>query len=197
MAKKEKNKVKYGLENVYFAMVKNESASAVEYDTPIHIPGAVSLSLTPRGDAVEFYADNRAYFEQFANDGYEGDLVVALLPDEFLEKALGERNDGGLMVEDASVTQKPFALLFEFMGDKSQTRHVLFYCTANRPNISSQTKAKSLEVLTETLNIKISQRPDTKLVRARTTPETDDAAYNGWFSEVPNPTAAAPTEPEA
>lgn len=63
------NKIKYGIKNAYYA-VKTQSG----YDTPVAIPGAVSISLDPQGELYKFYADNIEYFRAAVNNGYEGDL---------------------------------------------------------------------------------------------------------------------------
>ena len=51
------NKVKFNLWNVYYAPLLTNTASKIEYGTPIAIPGAVSLSLDPTGENTPFYAD--------------------------------------------------------------------------------------------------------------------------------------------
>lgn len=50
-------KVKYGLRNLYYAMQK-ETPSGIDYETPVRFPGGVSLSISPDGETVEFYADD-------------------------------------------------------------------------------------------------------------------------------------------
>ena len=47
------------------------------YDTPVRIPGGVSLSVNPSGEPENFYADNRVYYVINNNSGYEGDLELA------------------------------------------------------------------------------------------------------------------------
>ena len=42
------NKVKYGLKNVHYAVI-TENNGETTYDTPKPIPGAVNLTLSPRG----------------------------------------------------------------------------------------------------------------------------------------------------
>ena len=52
------NKVKFDLRNVHYApLTYNESKKTWEFQTPIPFPGAVSLSITARGELTPFYAD--------------------------------------------------------------------------------------------------------------------------------------------
>lgn len=88
-----------------------------------------------------------------------------------------------VLVEDASVATEKFALLFEFDGDVNKIRHVLYNCTATRPNIESATKEDEIEVKTETLTITASPLQD-GLVKARTTDTTTSTAYNAWYDGV-------------
>ena len=63
------------------------------YDTPIPVPGAVNLSLSAEGDSTDFYADNVKYFNSTANNGYSGDLEIAMIPDSIRTEILGETVD--------------------------------------------------------------------------------------------------------
>ena len=58
------------------------------YDAPIKMPGAVSLSLEQQGELSPFYADGIKYYVAASNGGYQGDLEMALITDEFREKIL-------------------------------------------------------------------------------------------------------------
>ena len=76
------NKVKYNLKNVHAAKLTTEVVEGVttySYATPRAIPGAVSLSLDAEGDSSPFYADGIVYFRTYANNGYSGDLEIALI----------------------------------------------------------------------------------------------------------------------
>src|SRR5690606_37215566 len=137
------NKVMFGLKNVHYATFTYDSTTnTITYDTPVAIPGAVELSLEPRGDMVEFYADDILYYSAGNNQGYEGTLSIALIPEQFAIDCLGEEKDDDdkVLTENVTAKGKPFALLFEFDGDVKATRHVLYNCTANRPAVGSSTK---------------------------------------------------------
>ena len=69
------DKVKFGVRKVHYAL-KTTSG----YSTPVSMPGAVSLSLSPAGDLTPFYADDIRYFVTMANNGYDVELEVAYVP---------------------------------------------------------------------------------------------------------------------
>ena len=120
------NKVKYGLKNTHYAPI-TEVDTVVSYGTPKSWPGAVNLALNAAGENVTFYADDQAYFEENTNNGYDGDLEMALIPDEFRVDVLGDEIDAnGALIENTNAKPKKFALMFEFNGDAKKTRHVLY-----------------------------------------------------------------------
>lgn len=175
------NKIKYGLKNVYYAAVTDSG-----YATPVAIPGAVSLSLDAQGDINKFYADNTVYFQTVSNNGYDGTLEMALIPDSFREAVLGEVTDqNGLLIESVDSVNTPFALLFQFEGDDKARRHVLYNCTATRPSLASATTEDSREPQTETLNISAVANED-GYVKASV--DAGESKYSTWFSQVVLPT---------
>ena len=134
------NKVKYNLKNVHAAKLTETVSKGVTtytYATPQALPGAVSISLDAEGDSSPFYADGIVYFRSTANNGYSGDLEIALIPEWFRTEILKETLDShGVLVERSDITETAkFALLFEFDGDVRCIRHVLYNCSASRPSI--------------------------------------------------------------
>jgi len=177
------NKIKYGLKNVHYAVITEGEDGSITYGTPVKIPGAVSMNLSARGDRTEFYADDQLYYTESTNDGYEGDLEFALIPDDFKKDVLGYKEDAnGVLFEDANATPKNFALLFEFSGDKNAVRHILYNVNASRPNIESSTKTNTKEPATETMSIVASPAPDTGMVKAKVEP--GQAQYETWYQQV-------------
>ena len=179
------NKVMFGLKNVHYATF-TETGGEITYDTPIPIPGAVELSLEPRGDMVEFYADDVLYYSAGNNQGYEGTLSIALIPEQFAIDCLGEEKDedDNVLTENVTAKGKPFALLFEFDGDVKATRHVLYNCTANRPTVGSGTKTDTVEPQPNELTFIASARPTDGAIKTKTTEDTPSAIYDNWYSAV-------------
>ena len=178
------NKVKYGLKNVYYSVITLTN-NVPSYATPVHIPGAVNLSLSPVGEKVKFAADDMEdYFAENVNNGYDGSLEMALVPDSFRTAVLGDTIDGhGAIIENANATVKRFALMFEFDGDAKKTRHVLYNVLANRPNIEGTTRSNTKEPKSETLEIEARPAVDTSNVKAKVE-QSSDASYTGFFTTV-------------
>lgn len=182
------NKIKYGIKNVYYAVATPGTGGALTYATPVALPGAVSLSMDAQGDTNTFYADNVAYFTSTANNGYQGDLELALIPDAFRTDVLGEVLDTkGFYVEKSGTATVEFALLFQFEGDVNATRHCLYRCTASRAAVSGSTKEESIEPQTETVTITAMPRINDEVVKSRCPADATD--YATWFSAVVEPTA--------
>ena len=187
-----KNKVKFNICNVHYALITMDDDGEVTFGTPAAMPGAVSLSLEPNGEPSNFYADGYAYYTISNNMGYEGDLELAMVPESFRTDVLKESlDDNSVLVESANVETANCALLFEFDGDVKKIRHVLYNCSAARPNIESTTNEEEIEVQTETLAITAAPLAN-GYVKARTGDSTTDTVYTGWYTSVYMPTVTDP-----
>lgn len=191
-----KNRIKYGLKNVYYAIATIADDNSATYDAPVAWPGAVSLSMDPQGENSPFYADNIVYWVGSANNGYEGDLEMARTIDSFKVDVLGYLEDAnGILIENADPEVTHFALMFQFEGDVNATRHVMYNCTATRPSVSGETKGESIEPQTETSTITAvpiyNDNLKKDIVKAETTPNSESSVYDGWFSRVYQPESEA------
>lgn len=186
-----KNKVKFGLKNAHYAKATFDEDGSVTYAKPVRLPGAVSLSMDPEGENENFYADDIVYYVINNNSGYEGDLELALIPEEFLKDILHEEEDSnGVLAENANNTFERFALLFEFTGDQNAIRHVLYCCSATRPSMEGETAEDEKEVQTETLTITATALPN-GYVKAKTSTATTKEVYDNWYKTVYEPQPAA------
>lgn len=179
------NRVNFGLKNVHYATF-TITDGVITYGTPVRLPGGVELSIEPRGDMTEFYADDILYYSASNNQGYDGTLTIANIPEQFAIDCLGEEKDETDMVltEKASSKGKPFALLYEFDGDIKATRHVLYHCTANRPTIGSTTKTNTSEPNTNELTFVSSPRETDYAVKTKTTETTPAGVYDAWYTNI-------------
>ena len=182
------NKIKYGIKNCYYAKATISTSGTATYSTPVALPGAVSLSLEPQGDTSPFYADNIVYFTSVANNGYEGDLELAKVPDDFYKDILGYIEDGGgALVEDANASVVHFALLGQFEGDAHAKRFVMYNCVAKRPSVAGSTKTETIEPQTETISISCTTVFNTVLntdVVKASVVESTTGAYTSWLTTV-------------
>lgn len=185
-----KNRIKYGLKNVHYAVVTEDESGKVTYGTPVAWPGAVSLTLSPKGDHNPFYADDSVYFDVTDNNGYDGTLESALVPESFKTDVLGYETDkNGNLFENADVQPKPFALLYEFSGDANQIRHVMYRCVPLRPNEDGKTRGESTEPNTESVSITAYPAIDTHRVKGEC--KADSTDYSTFFTKVMTYTAEA------
>lgn len=184
------NKVMFGLEKVHVAFKDTEG-----YSTPTAVPGAVNLALTAEGESSIFYADNVPYFTMTSNNGYTGDLEMALVPDSVLAEMLGwEIDDNGMLVEIADGIQKEFALLFEVKGNEKNKRYVYYNCKASRPTQEYSTKGETVEPNTQTLTVTITpiEIGDKTVVKGGLElSETNKTVYDTFFESVLEPSFTA------
>ena len=178
-------RVTYGLSSVHYSVI-TETEGVITYGTPVAIPGAVTLTLEPKGEQSDFFADNLVYFSSGSNQGYDGTLELALLPEHFRKDVLGEiaETEDGVLIEVADAKAKKIALLFQFEDDVKGTRHALFYCSVSKPGLGSSTTTETIEPQTQELTFVASPRPTDKRVKASTGEATPEAVYTGWFEEV-------------
>lgn len=192
------NKVQFGLKNVYIAEL-TDTGEALTYTTPWRQRGAVEMTLDPAGESSPFYADDTTYYMATSNQGYSGKLTLALVSDEFREKILGEQYDeNGLLFESTDAKQSSFAMMFEFDGDQTKTRHVLYNVSVTRPSLSGKTKEDKVEPDTQELEFTASANPYTGYPKAKTSSQTPKEIYDSWFTTVQEVSGVAPAPaPEA
>lgn len=183
------DKVLFGFKNVYYSKI-TETNGAITYGTPVKFAdegaGGVSIALSPRGESFEKYADDVLWFGSAVNQGYEGDLVMTKVTDDFKKDIMGYTEDNnGALIESANVTFANFALGFEVQGNENPTRTWYYYCTVTRPNDEANTKEASMATNDKTLSIVASPRPTDEKVKASLTKSTSNTAkFDAFFTAV-------------
>lgn len=186
------NKVKFGLSNVHIAKI-TEADGEITYGTPFAMPGAVSLTAEPEGETTPFYADNIQYYVAVANNGYTGDLEIAMTPKEFLTQILGQEEDtNGTLFESSDDVNARFALMGEIEGDVKKRRFIYYDCTAARPSAEMNTVEDTKEPQTDTISITMTPRSSDKVIKAVIEPnETNQDVYDTFFTKVYEKNATA------
>lgn len=177
-------KVRFGLRNVYYS--KLTAGGTPTWSEPVAYKGAVSLTLDIEGEQEVFHADDISYYVTNSNNGYSGDLEMALLDDDFAKDILGEvESNEGLQVEVADAQPAPFALLFECQNDVKSTKFVFYNVTASRPSFEANTKEDTTTPDTTTIPVTCAplQTAFGNIVRAKC--GSGSSLYEGFFTTAP------------
>lgn len=179
------NKVRFGLKNVHVCSI-TEDAETITFGTPVAWKGAKSLTLDPEGDTNTYYADNIAYFTTNTNNGYSGSLEMSEIPEK-IEKMIFNTvtTEEGNLAEDANVLPNNVALMFQFDGDVSATKHIFYKVVFARPNVEGETKEESTDPKTTSMDIKAVPvaQGDHQWVKSKC--RKDDTNYETFFTAAP------------
>lgn len=177
------NKVQFNLKNVHYSLLTDGATPT--WQTPVAVPGAVTLTLDPQGDVTPFYADGIVYYQAIANNGYSGDLEMARFPDQMMQDVWGMElvETDNVLLENASTEAKPFALLYQIDGDTDNQFYCLYNCSAARPGVGGTTTTETKEPQTQTSTISAVALQNGN-VMARTTAQTPAEVRTAWFTKV-------------
>lgn len=185
--------VRYGISNAHYALYTEGTGGAIgTYATPVPMPGATTLTLTPQGNTWTFYADDIAYETGSSNTGYELSVTIAVFGDQAKVDLLGyETDDNGVVYEPADAEPKSCAFLWEFGGSKVKKRGLLYNVKFTRPTMTGNTKTDSVDPDTDEITGVAIGRDLTidnatvNVIKASVTNETATATqFNGWFNAV-------------
>lgn len=187
------NKVNFGIENVYYAVLTEGTTNS--WATPVHVPGAVSITLDSNTTSTPFYADNITYYSSFANNGYTGTLEMARIPESMLKDIWGieEDNTDKVIFEKSGVQPKPFALLFEKDGDQQDDLYCLYrVIPTSKPTEGTSTIEDSATPVTQSfefnaLPLVTGTTKQLNLISVRTAADTTTTTRNAWYSSVKVP----------
>ena len=180
------NKVVYGLKNCHYAVITEDEEGNHTYGTPIAVKGATEISVEPKGETSDFYADDVLYYTTVSNAGYEATLTVANIPQEFRIDVLREElvTTDNVLSESTLQKNNRIAFMFEFDGDVKAVRHVLYNVTVTRPSLTSATKTETAEPQPQELTMVAAPRPSDGVVKRSTTGTTPAPIYDAWYQAV-------------
>ena len=184
------NKVNWGLAASAWGKITEDANGNDVYGPPIRFVGNRQVNWTQAGDVVKVFADGTVIYVGRQNSGYTGSMELTNLDDEFSEWILGETVDSkNVQIESKESQVNRFYLIWEWIQDEKNTRHIMYNITATRPDINATTKGDgdSLTAQYVTVNLTAIPRAD-GIVKAKTRADVDSVAYEGWFNAAYQPT---------
>ena len=185
-----KNKVEFGISNLHVGTYTVADDGTVTMGTPYHQKGAVSFSPEQDSDNNVAYADDIAYWSEYTEGPFEGDLEVMLYDDEFKTQFLGyvTTNKGGLgQVKNA--TKPNVYIAFEVKGDKEKRRCIFYNCSLGAIKREYNTIEENKEPVTETLGVTCTG--DDAFGLTKETLKPGDTGYATLFTEPTAPGLAS------
>lgn len=188
------NRVNWGLAASAWGKITRDANGDDVYGTPVMFLGDRQINWDPSGDLINVYADGTVIYTGRQNSGYTGSMELTNLDDEFAKWALSEEVDSkNVQYEIKEPTVNRFYLIWEWIQDAKNTRHIMYNITASRPSMSATTAGDGDTKTAQyrTLNMTAIPRND-GIVKASTRVDVDSTTYNGWFNAayVPAGTSA-------
>ena len=187
------NRVNWGLAASAWGKITVDADGHDVYGAPIMFLGNRQVNWDPAGDLIKVFADGTVIYTGRQNSGYTGSMELTNLDDDFAKYVLSESVDSkNVQYEEKEPYVNRFYLLWEWIQDQKNTRHVMYNITASRPSMSATTAGDGDTKTAQyrTLNMTAIPRDD-GIVKASTRVDVDSTVYNNWFSSAYVPTGVS------
>ena len=180
------NKVEFGISNLHVGTYTVADDGTVTLGNPYHQPGARSFAPEQSSENNVYYADNMAYWSEYSDGPFEGDLGVALFSDEFKTKFLGYKQFAGGGIANVKNAEKPNTYIaFQVEGSEEPRRCIFYNCSFGSITREYNTIEETKEPVTETVPVTCSGDNATGITKVTFTP--DDSEYETLFTNPPVP----------
>lgn len=179
------NKVEFGISNLHVGTYTVDDQGDVTMGTPYHQKGARGFAPEQDNENNVAYADDIAYWSEYTEGPFNGDLTVMLFDDDFKTKFLGyvKTNKGGLGQVKNAVKPKVY-IAFEVKGDQQKRRCIFYNCSLGPIGREYNTIEESKEPVNETIPVTCIGDDASGLTKETLKP--GDAGYDDLFT---NPSA--------
>lgn len=187
------NKVNWGLAASAWGKITVDANGNDVYGAPIMFLGDRQVNFTPAGDLVKVFADGTVIYVGKENSGYTGSLELTNMDDEFAKWALSEEVDSkNVQYEIKEPVVNRIYLLWEWVQDTKNTRHIMYNVTVSRPDQNATTAGDndSKTAQYQTVNLTAIPRAD-GIVKAKTRVDVDATTYNNWFNAAYVPSGSS------
>ena len=187
------NRVNWGLALSAWGKITVDADGQDVYGTPTKFLGNRQVNWDPAGDLIKVYADGTVIYTGRQNSGYTGSLELTNMDDDFAKWVLSESVDSkNVQYEEKEPTINRFYLVWEWVQDTKNTRHIMYNITASRPSMSATTAGDgdSKTAQYRTLNLTAIPRED-GIVKASTRVDVDSTTYENWFNAAYIPSGSS------
>lgn len=146
---------KIGVDMFYFAklLTDNPGDSGPTYDTPMKLPGLVSIQFNPNAQSATFYADNGSY----SSASQLGDLVLTVgladIPLEVQATWFGQKTEDGVL-EGTQINPMDMAIGYRVKNSDGGYRYFWFKkCKAAPSQETVNTQGNSIAFQTDSITI--------------------------------------------
>lgn len=182
--------VNIGLSHVYYAKLTEDSASALSYDTPVRMFGAISANINPNSSLATLFADDGPMVTAATIGEIELELVLAYASIAVQAVLLGHGTaSAGIIVRKATDTPIWVALGFKTLTSSGTYKYVwLMKGKFSVPEMAAETKNDSVNFQTPTLNgrfVKTDYDSSYMKVADEGDPSWSAATGTNWFVTGP------------
>lgn len=187
------NRVNWGLAASAWGTITTDANGHDVYGTPTKFLGNRQVNWDPAGDLIKVYADGTVIYTGRQNSGYTGSLELTNMDDDFAKYVLSESVDSkNVQYEEKEPTVNRFYLIWEWIQDQKNTRHIMYNITASRPSMSATTAGDGDTKTAQYRTLNMTSIPrDDGIVKASTRVDVDSTVYSNWFSAAYIPTGTS------
>ena len=181
----------YGLKDIHFALLEEDTKTGVTYKDVEAILGAISAKINPSVNTQELYADDQLWESISALGKIEVEVETADLPLATRAKVLGNKFENGILIESKDDVPPYLALGFKSLRKGGKYRYVWLLKGVAQP-MGEDFETKKDNVDHKTPVIKFTFMPRAFDGEWKHTADEDVAEFTGaetWFSKVPGDVA--------
>lgn len=148
----------FGVKKAHVAFMTSETTPA--WDTPVAVPGLVSVKFDAELSDDKLYADDEVWTADDIDNGFTGEMEFRDLESteelrEMFAKMVGYQLDSnGRILGTSSHPATPFAFMCENGGRVAKKRRCMLKCIASKPGAEWKTNEDGKEYVTYTLSFK-------------------------------------------
>ena len=190
-------KVRTGVEGLHYAVIlTDDDSSGLTYDTPVAVPGLITMNVNPNTNSATLYADNKAAVTYSSVGTIEVEVELDYLADEVIGILTGREVDGADHYI-TNINSAPYVGIMykQTYDDGSESYIRLMKGKFKEPSHNSETQNDSVNFQTGTITaefiatsakLTIGSAEKSVLMIAQDTGNTSwvDLGTNNWYDAI-------------